>query len=116
MIKTGVIGQGFFDWGFIFLGGYWPSIKYVTLLFANLYPLPPVTLCHTFLDPPKVRHTSRTPPIFSRPSTNNQDKRPLYKFSQLFAGFCPGEFLSIPPSVTVHLLQQKVKHRFTFHV
>src|SRR6218665_721441 len=31
---------------------------------------PPVTLCHTSQDPPKVRHTSRTlPPIFSRPCT-----------------------------------------------
>src|SRR6218665_1412677 len=58
-----------------------PSIKYVTLFFANFYPSPPVTLCHTSRDPPKVglRHTSR-PPIFIRPSTKNPDKSPVYKF------------------------------------
>src|SRR6218665_1791854 len=42
---------------FIFKG---PSIKYVTLFLANFYPLP---LSH-FVTPPKVRHTSRTPPDF----------------------------------------------------
>src|SRR6218665_4072200 len=57
-----------------------PSIKYVTLFFANFDPPPPVTLCHTSRDPPKVRHTSRTPPIFCRPSTKIPDKSPLYKF------------------------------------
>jgi len=35
----------------------------------------------THLGTPKVRHTSQTPPIFSRPSTKNTDKTPLYKFS-----------------------------------
>src|SRR6218665_2749696 len=71
-----------------------PSIKYVTLFLANVDP--PVTLCHTSRDPPKVRHTSRTPQIFSRPSTKNPDKSPLYKFylncSQRFlsGGFCRG--------------------------
>src|SRR6218665_3780189 len=93
-----------------------PSIKYVTLFLANFDPPLPITLCHTSRDPPpKVRHTSRTPPIFSRPSTKIPDKTPLYKFylncSQRFmsGGFCPGWFLSVPPSVTIHLLQQKVK-------
>src|SRR6218665_4184245 len=40
-----------------------PSIKYVTLFLANFDPPLPVTLCHshTSRDPPKVRHTSRTP-------------------------------------------------------
>src|SRR6218665_3912758 len=62
------------------------------------------------------------PPIFSRPSTKIPDKSPPYKFylncSRRFlsGGFCPGWFLSIPPSVTIHLLQQKVKHHFKFHV
>ena len=36
-----------------------PSMKYVTLFFTNFYP--PVTLCHTSRNPPKVRHTSRAP-------------------------------------------------------
>src|SRR6218665_1378316 len=83
--------------------------------------------------PSKVRHTSLTPRFFSRPSRKNPDKRPLYKFSLncswdfcpggcvrgggLLAGrFCAGWFLSIPPSVTIHLLQEKVKHHFKFHV
>ena len=71
----------------------------------------------------KVRHTSRTPPpIFSRPNTKIPDKSPLYKFylncSQRFLSgwFCPGWFLSVPPCVAIHLLQQKVKHHFKFHV
>src|SRR6218665_321878 len=66
--------------------------------------------------PPKVRHTSRTTPIFSRPSTKNPDKSPLYKFflncsrGLLSGRFCPGWFSSVPPSVRIHLLQQKVKN------
>src|SRR6218665_146430 len=98
-----------------------PSIKYVTLFLVNFDPLPPVTLCHTSRDPPKVRHTSGTP-TFSRPSTKIPDKSPLYKFYLncsmrfLSGGFCPSWFLSVPPSVTIHLLQQKVKHHFKFHV
>src|SRR6218665_1950924 len=93
-----------------------PSIKYVTLFLANFAPLP---LSHF------VTHIS-DPPIFSRPSTKIPDKSPLYKFylncSRRFLsggfvrGFCPGWFLSVPPSVTIHLLQQKVKHHFKFHV
>src|SRR6218665_2726723 len=71
--------------------------------------------CHFVLEP-------SDPLIFSRPSTKIPDKSPLYKFylncSQRFlsGGFCPGWFLSVPPSVTIHLLQQKVKHHFKFHV
>ena len=38
-----------------------PTIKYVTLFWTNFDPPSPVTLCHTSWDPPKVRHTSRTP-------------------------------------------------------
>src|SRR6218665_420546 len=91
--------------------------------------LPPSHLSHFVTHPgthPKVRHTSR-PPIFIRPSTKNPDKSHLYKFSLncsrgflsggLLSGrFCPGWFLSITPSVRIHLLQQKVKHHFKFHV
>src|SRR6218665_1537868 len=43
-------------------------------ILANFHPPPPVTLCHTSRDPQKVRHTSRTPQFFSRPSTKNPDK------------------------------------------
>src|SRR6218665_1795044 len=97
--------------------------------------LTPLPLSHFVTHPgtnPKVRHTSRTSPIFSRLSTKNPDKSPLYKFSlncsrgylpmgilsgSLLSGrFRPGWFLSIPPSVRIHLLQQKGKHHFKFHV
>src|SRR6218665_446579 len=81
------------------------SIKYVTLFLANFDPLP---LSHFVTHPgtpPKVRHTSRTPLIFSRPSTKILDKSPLYKFylncSWRFlsggfvrVGFCPFPLLS----------------------
>src|SRR6218665_3632628 len=30
--------------------------------------------------------------------------------------FCPRWFLSVPPSVRIHVFQQKVKHHFEFHV
>src|SRR6218665_3375394 len=64
-----------------------PSIKYVTLFLANFDPTTP---CHTLLHipgpaPKSTSHISN-PPIFSRPSTKNPDKSPLYKFSQFFAG------------------------------
>src|SRR6218665_3459904 len=89
--------------------------------------LTPLRLCHTLSHipgPPRkyVTHLGPPPPIFSRPSTKIPDKSPLYKFylncSRRFlsGGFSPGWFLSVPPSVTIHLLQQKVKHDFKFHV
>src|SRR6218665_1372174 len=99
-------------WWFSCLTYMGPSIKNITLFLANFDPLPPVTLCHT----------SRDTPILSRPNTKIPDESPLYKFylncSRRFlsGGFCPGWFLSVPLSVTIHLLQQKVKHHFKFHV
>src|SRR6218665_432685 len=97
-------------------------------------PLLTPSPCHTLSHipgSPKVRHTSRNPPIFSTPSTKNPDKSPLYKFSLncsrgflsggfvrglLSRRFCPGWFLSVSSSVRKHLLKQKVKHHFKFHV
>src|SRR6218665_1898550 len=98
-----------------------PSIKYVTLFLANFDPLPCHILSHIPGPPESTSHIS-DPPIFSRPSTKIPDKSPLYKFylkcSRRFlsGGFCPGWVLSVPPSVTIHLLQQKAKHHFKFHV
>src|SRR6218665_1762466 len=81
-----------------------PSVKYVMLFFVN-FDLP---LSH-FVTHPRTRPKSMShisdPPIFSRPSTKNPDKSPLYKFSQLFGrafvrgsfvrgGFCPYLLLS----------------------
>ena len=106
-----------------------PSIKYVTLFWANFDPPPPVTLCHTSRDPPKVRHTSRTPRFLEGLVQKTRTKAPLYKFclncSRGFVqGFCQGSFyvwkalsgvvFVHPRSVRIHLLHQKVKHHFTF--
>src|SRR6218665_544057 len=108
-----------------------PSIKYVMLFLANFYPPPPVTHYHTSQYPPQVLHTSRTPPFLVGLVKKSGQKPPLQILSQLFARafvrgllsggflsgrFCPGWFLSIPPSVRIHLLQQKVKNHFKFHV
>src|SRR6218665_3648972 len=109
-----------------------PSIKYVTLFWPILTPPPPVTLCHTSPDPPEnTSPISGPPPIFSRPSTKTRTKALVQILSQLFArafvrgllsggllsgSFCPGWFVSVPPSVRIHLLQQKVKHHLKFHV
>src|SRR6218665_1504897 len=108
-----------------------PSIKYDTLFLANFNPSP---FCHTLSHipgPPKVLHTSRTPD-FSRSSTKYPDKAPCTNSLSIVRGgfirgallgglilsgrFCPGWFLSVPPSVRIHLLQHKVKHHFKFHV
>src|SRR6218665_525530 len=72
-----------------------PSLKYVTLFLANFYPPSPVTLCHTSRDPQSTSHISDPlPRFFSRPSTKNPDKSPLYKFSlNCLRGFCPGGFV-----------------------
>src|SRR6218665_2351178 len=107
-----------------------PSIKYVTLFWPILTPPPPVTLCHTSRDPRKyVTHLG--PPHFSKPNTKTRTKALVQILSQLFArafvrgllsggllsgSFCPGWFVSVPPSVRIHLLQQKVKHHLKFHV
>src|SRR6218665_2257706 len=100
--------------------------KVRTLFLVNFYPL---SLSHfvTHSGTPKSTSHISDPPIFSRPSTKNPDKSPLYKFSLncsrgllsggLLSGrYCPGWFLSVPPSVRIHLLQQKVKNHFKFRV
>src|SRR6218665_3163628 len=56
-----------------------PSIKYFMLFLANFAPPAPVTLWHTSRDPPKSTSHISDPPIFSRPSTKNPDKSPMYK-------------------------------------
>ena len=110
------------------VGGYFgeyplPSrngIEYVTLFLANFDLPPSVTLCHTSRDPRKyVTHLG--PPIFSRPSTKIPEKvLCTNSISLVLGGFCPG-FLSglvfvHSPFVRIHLLHQKVKHNFKFHV
>jgi len=81
-------------------------------IFGQFLPPPPVTLCHTSRDPsPKVRHTSRTPQIFTRSSTKTRTKAPCTNSLSIVRGgfcpgvlsggllswrFCPGWFLSVP--------------------
>src|SRR6218665_232721 len=51
--------------------------------------------CHTFShisDPSKKYVTHLGPNIFSRPSTKNPDKNPLYKFPLNCSLFCQGNF------------------------
>src|SRR6218665_1231242 len=95
-----------------------PSIKYVTLFVAN-FDLP-TTPCHTLSHipgPPKSTSHISDPPIFSRPSTKILDKSPLYKFYlNCSQRFLSGLVFVHSPFVTIHLLQQKVKHHFKFHV
>ena len=74
-----------------------PSIKYVTLFLAKFDPPPPVTLCHTSQDPPKVRHTSRTLPRFlvglvqkSRTKVPSTNSISIVRGSFLSGEFCPG--------------------------
>src|SRR6218665_2876507 len=68
-------------------------MNYITLFWPILTPLPCHTLSH-IPGPPKVRHTSWTPPIFSRSSTKIPDKSPLYKFSlNCLRGFLSGGFV-----------------------
>jgi len=98
-------------------------------IFGQFWPRPPVTLFHTSSGPPKssLRHTSRTP-ILVGLVQKAWTKPPVQILSQLsfcaegFSGgllsgrFCPGWFLSVPPSVRIFLLQQTAKHHFKFQV
>src|SRR6218665_107560 len=106
-----------------------PSIKYVMLFLANFDSLPPpVILCHTSRDPPKVRHTSRTPRFFEGLVQKTRTKAPCTNsLSIVRRGLCPGifclkgfvrgGFCPFPLlSEYIDLLQQKVKHHFRFHV
>src|SRR6218665_852688 len=104
---------------------YGPPIKYVTLFLANFDLPPSVTLCHTSRNPQSTSHISDLP-FFSRHSTKNPDKNPLYKFSlNCSRGFFKGSLVwKVLPgvvfvrfsSVRIHLLQHKVKHHFKFQV
>src|SRR6218665_364293 len=103
------------------------SIKYVTLFWINFEPPLLVTLCHTSRNLLKnVTHLG--PPTFSSTCIHSYILTSLQKVCLssrgfLFGEFCPGCFvwkvlsgvvLFVPPSVTIHLLQQKVKHHFQF--
>src|SRR6218665_3965835 len=87
-----------------------------------LTPLPCHTLSHIPGPPESMSHISDPPPILVGLVQKPRTKVPctnsisIVRGGYLSGGFCPGWFLSVPPSVTIHLLQQKVKHHFKFHV
>src|SRR6218665_2057910 len=96
----------------------------------STFPSPCHTLSH-IPGPPRKYVTHLGPPIFSKPSTKNSDKSPRTNSLSIVHGafcqgvlsggilsgrFCPGWFLSIPPTVRIHLLQHKVKHHLKFQV
>src|SRR6218665_2062439 len=89
----------------------------------------PPSPCHTLSHiprPPKVYVTHLGlpfTPIFCRSSTKSLTKAPCTNsLSIVRGGFCPGvlsfvwKVLSVPPSLRMHVLQQKVKHHLKFHV
>src|SRR6218665_492289 len=109
---------------------YLSSIKYVTLFLANFEPLPMSDFV-THPGTPQKYVTHLGPPSLVDLVQKHPDKNPLYKFflncsrGFLSKGVCQGSFvwkvlsgvvLSVPPSVKMHLLQQKAKHHFKFQV
>src|SRR6218665_2504576 len=101
-------------------------------IFGQFLPPSP---CHTSSHipgaPPKVRHTSRTPRFLEGLVQKTRTKAPLYTFCFnylrrfLSGGFVRGSFVwkvlsgvvfVRSRSVRIHLLHQKVKHHFKFHV
>src|SRR6218665_694174 len=104
-----------------------PSIKYVTLFLANFYPpsSPRHTSSHIPGPPESTSHISD--PRFLEGLVQKNGQKPLVQIlSQLFAGvFVRGSFVwkvlfgvvfVRSRSVRIHLLHQKVKHHFKFHV
>src|SRR6218665_2482931 len=80
--------------------------------------LPPSPLSHFVTHP-------RTPRFLVGLVQKSRTKTPIVRggfcprilsWGLLSGRFCPGWVWSIPPSVRIHLLQQKVKHHFKFHV
>src|SRR6218665_3128064 len=66
-----------------------PSLKYAMLFLANFDP--PVTFCHTYRNPPKVHHTSRTPRFLVGLVQKIRTKAPCTNsVSIVHGGFCPG--------------------------
>ena len=97
-------------------------------IFGQFLPPPSVTLCNTSRNPPEsTSHISDPRPKFLVGLVQKRgQKPPVQILSQLFTrlfvrGFlsrgllsgrrCPRWFLSVPPSVRIHMLQQKVKHQ-----
>src|SRR6218665_2348917 len=107
-----------------------PSIKYVTLFWPIFTP----SLCHTsshIPGPPESTTHISDPPFLEGLVQKTRTKATLYKFCLncsrgfLSGGFVRGSFVwkvlsgvvfVRSGSVRIHLLHQKVKHHFKFHV
>jgi len=118
-------------WYFFLLGVYGAVHKVRHAIFDQFLPLSPVTLCHTSRDPPESTSHISDPPFLEGLVQKTRTKAPCTNSVSIVRGgfcpgvlsggllsgrFCPGWFLSVAPSVRMHLLQQKVKHPFKFHV
>src|SRR6218665_1636682 len=100
-----------------------PSIKYVTLVLANFDPS---SLSNFVTHPgtsPKVRHTSRISPIFSRPSTKTLTTAPCTNSLSIVGGgfvraFCllSGRFCPFPLLSECMCYNRNIKHHLKFHV
>ena len=119
-----------------FVVGCWPtnkgpSIKYVTLFLVNFDTPSPLSHFVTHPETPKLRHTSRTPRFLVGLVQKTRTKAPCTNsLSIVRGGFCLGAFVKgsfvwkvlswvvfvHSTSVRIHLLQQKVKNHFKFHV
>src|SRR6218665_3618766 len=103
-----------------------PSIKYVTLFSANFNPRSPChTLSHIPGPPQKYVTHLGIPRLLVGLVQKTRTKAPCTNsLSIIRGGFCPGFvlsgrfrlgwILSVPSSVRIHLLQEKVKHHFKF--
>src|SRR6218665_3697649 len=88
-------------------------------IFGQFLPPPPVTLCHTSRDTPEsTSHISDPPRFLVGLVQKTQTKAPCTNSLSIVRGgfcpgglsggllsgrFCPGWFLSVPPSVRIHL-------------
>src|SRR6218665_3577896 len=106
------------------------KVAYVKLFSANFDPLPLLHFVTHHGTPQSTSHIS-DPPILVGLVQKTWTKALCTNSLSIVRGgfcpgclsggllsgrFCPGWFLSVPPSVRIHLLQQKVKHHFKFHV
>src|SRR6218665_2214679 len=96
-------------------------------ILANVDPLP---LSHFVTHPgtpQTTSHISEPPPFLVGLVQKNGQTPPVQIFSQFFAGAFVRRsfvwkvlsmvvFVRIPPPVRIHLLQQRVKNHFKFHV
>src|SRR6218665_2742688 len=99
----------------------------------NFDPPPPVTLRHKSLEPPRkyVTHLGPRPRFLEGLVQKTGTKAPCTNSVLIVRGeFCPGGFVRgsfvwkvfsgvafvRSRSVRIHLLQQKVRHHFKFHV